>query len=822
MAGVRALRAGLAAFIVGLAAATWLPWPGVPGAAALALALGCFFCAAGLERPGIRGTGVFVACALGGFVWHSLWAGLRLDAQLPAGLEGVDMRVRGVVADLPRKAGEIQQFAFRIEQSDRGFAPRRVLLNYYGAEEIFAGRSYRMELRLSRPRGLANPGTFDYEAWLFQRGIAARGYVRGAVELLPRDRVSGLTAARAALKRRILRLVDDSPAAGIVVALVLGDDGGISERQRELFRQTGTSHLFVISGLHIGLICLLVYGFARFAAARFPVLPRWAPTRKIALPPALAAAAAYAAISGFGLPTQRAVTMAAVFILASLLNLRQPASLRFLLAMAAVLMLNPLSILGMGFWLSFTAVGALLLSQQPRPAASLDGVGYRFADAGVARAGDSPGVTARAGALLSRGLRPQIAVAVALSAPLWLWTGELSLLAPLVNLAAIPLVGFVIVPLCLLGACVLILSESWAALPLRLAGWLLELMLRGLQAVVESSAGFALFEPGHSAAPAIALLAVGSALALLPRGFPGRRLSCLLLLPLLFAPQPAPRKELLRLHVLDVGQGLAVVAQTRRHVLLYDTGAALSADWSMGERVVVPVLRRLGIDRLDAVILSHADNDHSGGYPAVAAAVPVDRLYSSFPPPAAAKSYGAHYHCRDFIAWRWDDVEFQFLHPDAARENDNDNSCVLRIRAAGFGVLLPGDIEAGVERELAAKLGGELRSDVLLAAHHGSNTSSSWAFLKMADPQYIIFAAGYRNAFGHPAARVVERAAAFTPRLLETSAHGMISIVYPAAAGGARVHGFRLDYPRYWRDPAPAMPDAGDSAAPLPAVPVLH
>ena len=767
------MRSGLIAYIAGLTLATWTPRPEFAVGAALAVVALSMFLAVGLGG-GLRQKAILLAAAaLLGFAWHQIWAGMRLDAQLAPELEGRDMRVGGIVRGLPRRFDEIQQFTFEIRQSDSGFNGRKVLLNQYGEEEILAGQAYRFEIRMNRPRGLANPGVFDYEALLFQRGIAARGYVRGAVEAAPDLGGARTDSLRAALKAGILRLARDPATAGIIVALALGDSGGLTDAQWQLFRQTGTNHLFVISGLHIGLICLLAYGLTMFAVKRCPALMLLAPAQKIALLPALAAACAYGLISGFGLPAQRALVMAAVFMLATLFSVKQAVSLRFLLAMAVVLSLNPLSFLGMGFWLSFLAVGALLLSQRPGPRPT------------------------GAAAWFMGGLRPQLAVAAGLLVPLLFWMGEVSLLGPLVNLVAIPLVGFCVVPLCLLAVCAMAFSETLAETLLQLAGWLLQLLLWGLEKSVALGADFAILERGAPSRPTLLLLAAGSLLALLPRGFPGRPLAPLLMLPLLFAPAQASREDLLRLHVLDVGQGLAIIAQTRRHTLLYDTGASFSPDASMGDRVVVPVLERMNVAKLDAVVISHSDDDHSGGFAAVAAALPIDRLYSSFDMPQAT---GAAYACREYINWRWDDVEFRFLHPDAPREKDNDNSCVLQIRTESFTALLPGDIEAGVERELAAALRGELRSDLLIAAHHGSNTSSSWPFLKMANPEYVVFAAGYRNAFGHPAQRVRERTAFFTKHMLNTSAQGMISFVLPRPGADLQVSGFRADHPRYWRD----------------------
>ena len=316
-----------------------------------------------------------------------------------------------------------------------------------------------------------------------------------------------------------------------------------------------------------------------------------APAQKIALLPALAAACAYGSISGFGLPAQRALVMAAVFMLASLFNIKQPASLRFLLAMAVVLTLNPLSFLGMGFWLSFLAVAALLLSQRPDPRPT--------------------GPTT----WLMASLRPQLAVAAGLLVPLLFWMGEVSLLGPLVNIPAIPLVGFCVVPLCLLAACSIPFSETLAETLLQPATWLLQLLLWSLKNAVALGSDIAILDRGAPATLTLALLAAGSLLALMPKGFPGRHLTPLLMFPLLFTPAKAPREDLLRLHILDVGQGLAIIVQTRRHTLLYDTGASFSPNASMGDRVVLPVLKKMNTPKLDAVVLSHSDDDHSRRLP---------------------------------------------------------------------------------------------------------------------------------------------------------------------------------------------------------------
>ena len=731
-----------------------------------------------------------------GFAWHCLWASAILQQRLPLELEGIDMQVEGVVLSLPSQKPNAQQFSFRILHGEHEFADRTVLLNYYGAVSIEPGQHWHFLLRLNRPHGFANPTSFDYEAWLFQRGISAKGYVRPSEvnRLLPEQSIS-LNSVRYRLRTKLLGMVEDFQFVGIILALTLGDSSRLAADDWQLINRTGTNHLFVISGLHIGLIAALCFWVGNGLLWCFPAFATRLPRQKCAAFLALGGALTYSLLAGFSLSTQRALVMIAVFMLGSMHSRATSVSLRYWIAMALVLSLNPLAAMNAGFWLSFLAVAALLLCLNSP------------------RRGSEPGV---AGALRQRMManyiKPQLAVFVALCVPLVYWTQHLALLSPLVNMVAIPVVGMLVVPLCLFALGVSFANESVALLMLATADWIMAGLFEWMRLLLEHVGSWSQFYFSAVSVPVMLAASTAAVIVLLPSAVPNRLLAIPLALPLLWPSLPEPMAAELRLHILDVGQGLAVIVETRQHVLVYDTGANLSAEFNFGSAVVAPVLKRLGIERLDRIIISHADNDHAGGLTGLLAQIPANELFSSSsltgiknfsrsgipngtvkitaPLPVIA--------CRESENWNWDGVAFRFLHPDAAKYTENNNSCVLQIHTGTHSVLLPGDIETAVERRLALRYGEGLSSSILIAPHHGSNSSSSYAFIKLVAPQFVVFSAGYRNSFRHPTARTVARYHELGAVSLNTAVTGMISFSLDADLPMPTVSRFRERYPRYW------------------------
>lgn len=717
-----------------------------------------------------------------GVLWHGLWAEARLAARLPAELEGQDLWLTGQVVNLPTRTGAATQFQFDVTDSIAALQGRRVLLNDYSAAEMITGQRWNLRVRLNRPHGFANPGGFDYEAWLLQQGIAAKGYVRtDSNNRLLGSETASLGVLRAVIRARLLEATTALPHQAIILALAVGDRSALTTEDWELMSASGTNHLFVISGLHIGLVWVAVYGLLSGLLRLWPGVSRYWPRQKWAASGALLAAFVYCLLAGFTLPTRRAFAMTAVFVLTQLGNRPVAVSLRFWLALALVLTLDPLAPITAGFWLSFGAVAALLLGL----------------------AGRSHLQTKRTD-IAGRWLRPQLVVFVGLLPLLILWTGQVAVLAPAVNVLAIPLVGLLVVPLTLLAVVVLPMSGVVAGVLLLGADRLLGGLFFALDGLAEATAPWSLLTAPALSLTTLLFLLGAVVLLLAPLPWSRRWLVLPLTLPLLLPAPPSLAENTVQVHILDVGQGLAVIVQSRNHSLVYDTGARLSPEFSLGSAVVVPVLRQLGIREVDTVVVSHFDNDHAGGLVDLLAAVPVTRLISSDPGRAAAAIASnpvPHEICRDGQTWQWDGVTFRFLHPPSepvSRGEENNGSCVLHVQFGTQRLLLPGDIEQEAEHRLAATYRQALGSDVLVAPHHGSNTSSTYAFVKAVAPDYVVYTAGYRNSFGHPTPRTRARYTDLGARDYLTHATGMLSFTLTGHGPLAPPTRYRETRRRYW------------------------
>jgi competence protein ComEC len=668
--------------------------------------------------------------------------------------------------------------------------PRRIVLSSYGGFApddsggvlpVRAGERWRFAVKLRRPHGSANPHGFDYEAWLLERGIRATGYVRmpprrwadERAQIVP-ERVAArvprywLERLRAAAREKIRGALPERPYAGILIALAIGDQNAIDPEEWQLFARTGVSHLMSISGLHVTMVAGLFAMFVSWGWRRSEFLALALPAQKAAALAGFFAAFAYCLISGYAVPAQRTLYMVGVVALALWLGRATSASRVLAAALFLVLVLDPWAVLSPGFWLSFAAVAVIFY-------------------VGCAR-------TAK-GHWLAQWGRVQWAVTVGLAPLLLVLFQQVSLVSPVANAFAIPLVSFVITPLALAGA---VLPFDW---PLALGHAILEVLMVALDwlAALPSAVW-------HQHAPVpwtVPLALAGIAWLLLPRGFPARALGALLMLPLFAASPPGPRGGELWITVLDVGQGLAVLARTEKHALLYDAGPAFNAFSDSGSRVILPYLRGEGIAALDALVVSHDDRDHSGGAASVLEAMPVGLMWSSLSPNHALLEASAwRAPCVAGRKWIWDGVSFEFLHPSGVSADRtvraNNQSCVLRVEAPGGRVLLTGDIERAAERELLLRAPALLPADALIVPHHGSATSSTAEFVKQVAPRHAVFAVGYRNRFGHPREDVLARYREAGSELLRTDASGAIRLRF--APGDVRVDGERDRARRYWHE----------------------
>jgi len=715
------------------------------------------------RRPGL---------VLLGLAWAGLHAACTLSSALPFELTGRDVELTGTVISIPETDPRRTRFELAVESlvaDGRSWPhPAKVRLGWYrhAPAGLAAGQRWRLTARLKPPRGSLNPGGFDYERWLFTRGIRATGHVRRGKML--QQGACGLTCRR----QRLSGAIRDIGAGGrmpVIAALAVGDRQGIDEHAWSVLRSTGTAHLVAISGLHVGLVA----GLAWFIAAR-----AWAwlgfPLRRVAASragacAALLAALAYAGLAGFSIPTQRALLMVAVFSIAAMLRLRPAFSTLLALALSGVLLADPQAVLSGGFWLSFCAVGLIGYAMGCRP----DADGSRWWRWG----------------------RVHAVIAVGLAPLLFLLFGQAPVVAPLANAVAVPWVSFLVVPLTLAGAALLLAGLAAGGFLLAAAAQALDMLWPLLEMLADWQA--ALDSPLGPSPWAAAAAMAGAVLLLAPRGLPGRWAGLVFCLPLLFPYRAAPASGEVWLDLLDVGQGLAAVVRTRGHALVFDAGPRFAPGLDAGRDIVVPFLRHAGIGSLDMLVISHGDNDHIGGARSVIDDMRPAAVFSSVPDRLAGAGECARGH-----AWQWDGVRFEFLHPRPGQVGTGNNrSCVLRVTAPRHALLLTGDIEQAAERQLVAAYGQRLRADILVAPHHGSKTSSSAGFIEAVSPCVVLYPAGWRNRWDFPARSVQAGYARQGAVQMKTGLSGAVSV--QAGAGGVRLSGRREQARRYWHTAAP-------------------
>ena len=702
-----------------------------------------------------------------GFALAGLNAHAALALRLPPALEGADIVASGTVVDLPRIEPGRLRFRFRVDDGGEGGAPpelrgRLLQLGWYlhGRDAahppaLKPGSRWRLPLRVRAPRGLRNPGTGDAEMRAFADRIAATGYVRSGGDPRQTGPPRSIDAWRDRMSARIAAQVPTATSR-FVRALALGDTRGLDDADWTILRAAGLTHLIAISGSHVALAAGAIVLLASATWWLLPSLGRALPRMHAAGIAAAVGALGYAAVAGFALPTVRTVLMIWLVVLAQLLRRAQRAADTLALALVVMLLADPLSVLVPGFWLSYGGVAWLLWC--------LPGAGERGWRAHL-------GGFFGAQAVATVGLLPFTVMLF----------GQASLAGPIANMVAIPWWSMVVVPLALAGTGLEALHAGLGEWPWRLAAWAFDLSWPGFEWIARSPAAlWSLPEPAWHAVP---LALAGAAWLLMPRGVPGKPLALLLWLPLLWPQRGLPPRGEAVATVIDVGQGLSVLVRTAQHTLLYDTGPASPDGYDAGDDVVIPALQALGVRGLDAIVVSHGDADHAGGYRSVAAkfpprlqwspeGMPADRLAmrananargragARAPPQAPPLAPPPHADCRAGVAWRWDGVEFRFLHPPRWFPYlDNNTSCVLRVRAAGGAtLLLPGDIDAVVERMLVHREGGAaVRADAVLASHHGSRGSSDPVFVAATGARWSLVSAGAHNRFGHPAPEVVER-----------------------------------------------------------------
>ncbi len=781
-------------------------WPGGWYAALAALGGALAVVLHGAAAKGkLRGTGwaVLLCAALLGFGVTGWRAGAFQSTTLNPALEGRDIAVTGMVLAMPQPGEDGLRFRLGIESARLGGQtvklPPQILLGWYagfGAREakslalesadpaelelalqrqpqtLRAGERWQMTVRLKAPHGNSNPYGFDYELWLWEQGVQATGYVRAGPRDAPPVKLSSSWAhpverARQSVREAIYARVENRQLAGVLAALVVGDQNAIERADWTVFRATGVAHLMSISGLHITMFAwlasLLLGSLWRRSARLTPRLCLALPASSAGALGGLLLAALYALFSGWGVPAQRTIWMLAAVVLLRQSGKQWPWPQIWLLAMAVVVALDPWALMQAGFWLSFVAVGILFATDSGAGDARGTRAGGQFdldnsgvtieRSEGPPRASSAPsgGSAARAAASVGAMFREQWVVTLALTPLSLLLFNQVSLVGLLANAVAIPWVTLLVTPLAMLGA---LWAPVWDA-----AAWAVGLLAAFLQWL----ASWPLASLSVAAAPLWCAVAgvLGGGLLALRLPWHWRALGLPVLLPVLLWQPVRPPVGQFELLAADIGQGNAVLVRTASHALLYDTGPRFSRESDAGNRVLVPLLRALG-EKVDVLMLSHRDSDHTGGAAAVLAMQPQASLLSSIEDTHELQALRKSTRCVSGQRWQWDAVTFEVLHPALADYGDvnksNAMSCVLRVSSAGQTALLVGDIESPQELRLACGAdAAKLKADFLLMPHHGSKTSSSAVFLDAVRPKLALAQAGYRNRFGHPVESVLAR-----------------------------------------------------------------
>ncbi|MDF1588398.1 MAG: DNA internalization-related competence protein ComEC/Rec2 [Gammaproteobacteria bacterium] len=689
----------------------------------------------------------YLAIASLGMLWCLFYSHQIINDRLSPDLAGQELTIKGIVATVPARDQHKIRFEFIPDLSSQLALPKRLSISWYSPlpDSLTAGESWQLRVKLKQPYGTMNPGGFDYEAWLFQHHIGATAYVRATDtnHKLAKPPFYSINKLRQNLADKIKFHLEDSQFYGLIQGLTTGIKNDISQTQWQALRATGTAHLLAISGLHIGLAAMIGFVcFRRLWSLRSANLLLLSANEMGAIA-GFITALFYAAMAGFSLPTQRALIMVATAMLALLI--RRPIDSKRILALSLFLVLvwDPLSILSAGLWLSFTAVTIIIFVSQ-----------NRFP------------------AIVWQWLKIHYLIALGISPLLLLFFMQTSLIAPLANLIAVPFISFVVVPLVLLASVIIWIIEPLGIVLFQFADSLLShfwpILTYFASLPIASWSG-----PPLSFFHWLSII-IATIIVLTPKATPAKWLGLVGFAPLLLTSPERPQANTFWFYLLDVGQGLSAVIQTQHHTLVFDTGAKFSDRFDSGKTIIIPFLKHHGISHIDSLIVSHGDNDHKGGAPALIDAFTIDQIYTSVP-----DLFSESQPCLAGQSWRWDGITFSILnpYPDDV-DSDNNLSCVLKVSAASGSVLLTGDIEFETEQRLIKRYGQALQSSLLVAPHHGSKTSSSAPFIEHVQPDTVLFPVGYANRYHFPAKEVVARYKHAGARVANSAADGAILVKF--------------------------------------------
>ncbi len=681
---------------------------------------------------------IFVLVFIFGFSYALLIANLHKKHQLskvPVEL----VTLKGYVSEIPSVSAKKIKFILQLENKLENLPIKKLLISWYDTDQnISPGQVWQLTLKVKPIHALNNPATFDYSKWLFRHGIDATATVKNGelVGVGYDDFFSRINTVRVKIAQIIANNINSKRVVSLLTALIIGDKSLITNEDSQLFQKTGTAHLIAISGLHIGLMAFIGLLIGRFL---FYVFTSQQYNRYMFEAFfSIALALVYALLAGMSIPTIRALVMVVVFALSYVNKSHISRWNAWSMALFAVLLFDPLSVLDAGFWFSFTAVAVLMFAYSGKAFEKNKVLGF---------------------------VKAQLVILVGLLPLMVVVFHQFNILTPFANFLVLPLASIVLIPLLFLSLFVFTISESLAHYVFYAVEKAAELIFYVLDYLSQ-------FEFLKIAMPSfsgfyVVILSLSVIILLLPRLFRWKWLIFVLFIPLFLPANNDLNEKEFKINVLDVGQGLSVIIRTKKHTLVYDTGAKYESGFSMAQAVALPVLQSFGVRKLDKLVLSHTDNDHAGG---------AQDLITFFNP-QVFDVMGEFNNCQYPLSWNWDGVDFEVLSPfELEPYMGNNTSCVIKVSNEKNSTLLTADIEEPVEYRLLTQFPSKIKSDVVLVPHHGSLSSSSEDFIKAVNPKFALNSSGFANQFHHPHTKVKQRYESLAIPFYDTQSAGMIEV----------------------------------------------
>lgn len=731
-------------------------------------------------------------------IYFNLYAQLTLTGTLPFALpvansvslqkmvdekdHSITVQISSLISD--KNKGYFNAKLIELDELHLNYQPLIEMRWYQPTQSLQDGQLHRFKVRFKPVYGRANPAGVDAQKWRFSEHVAYQANVKSYL-----GERSNKQSLRAGFYEKVKQSTANLKYQGIILALSFADKSLIALQQKEQLRKLGISHLFAISGLHIGLLFSFCYVILHFVCRHVlsESLLGWKACRLVNFC-ALCSAYFYAYLAGFSLPTQRAFLM--LFVAVLLLSIKRKYALVDLLGFVlfSILLWDPLSVLSFSLWMSFLAIAIIIFML------------WRFQEyLKVAPLKEGKSYWGSIKKYLRFLVILQLALTI-LMMPLQLVSfSALNVFSPWVNIVAVPLFSFIIIPLVLLGCLMVLVQAPLSVYLFQLVNFITECFFSVFSAFEHH---YIQFTSNEIELIIIAICSLAM-MGIIHFHITNNRRVSYLFFSLLSGfvafsvyEQAQVNKDKWFVEVFDVGQGLSILIRSDQQSMLYDTGPSYPSGFSTAKSEVIPYLHQIGITQLDYLVISHSDNDHAGGFAVMANTFTPQQVMLGERLTANDNNGRAVLLCEAGQQWSLGKLTVDVLSPMSLTKNNNNNSCVLRISDGKHSLLLTGDIEKRQELLLINTYGEKLHSDLLLAPHHGSKHSSSEPFISQVSPQQVIFASGYLNRWGFPHEKVKLRYKNQSVKMVDTGLSGFVRFTMDKEK--INMQTYREDLASYW------------------------